>query len=223
MRRLIVAVALGCLFCIPGYAQDYPRVEVYGGYQLIMDDELIEDITYSADSVFDDYKRLHGFNAAFEYPIRSWIGIAGELGHGRTSPAIRHDISIAPYPTLSTEYLRNQTSFLSGPHFSYRGGGFRVFGHALFGGNHIRRGFTHVIGYEDGTKDIFEDHQSHTDFATAFGGGLDVSPGKLISFRPVQLDLLSTYRSYDAHHEDYNQHQFRYSAGIVFKFGSVNH
>ena len=223
MKRLYIAVALCCLFCIPAYAQDYPKAEIYGGYQLIMDEELIEDMTYySTDSVFDDYKRLHGFNAALEYNIRSWIGIVGEFGHGRTSPVLNYDTEFAPYPKSSTEYRRNQTSFLFGPRFSYRGGRFRVFGHALLGGNHISLGFTHIFVYEDGSKDFYEGSQSNTDFATAFGGGLDVSLGKLISIRPVQFDLLSTYRSYYTHHEDKNQHQLRYSAGIVFKLGAAN-
>jgi hypothetical protein len=104
MNRLFMAAALCCVFGIHTHAQDYPKVEIYGGYQLIADDELIEDITYSADSVFGGYKRLHGFNAALEYNLRSWIGILGELGHGRTSPILRQNINIAPYPTSSTEY-----------------------------------------------------------------------------------------------------------------------
>jgi hypothetical protein len=49
-------------------------------------------------------------------------------------------------------------------------------------------------------------NQSYMDVATAFGGGLDVSLGKLISVRPARLDLLSTWRSYDTHHTGYNRH-----------------
>jgi len=222
MKRLYTAIALCCLFRIPAYAQDRSKVEIYSGYQLIRDDELIEDITFSATSVFETYKRLHGFNAALEYKIRSRIGIVGELGHGRTSPAISYSIDFAAYPQSSTEYRRNQTSFLFGPRFSFGNGKIRIFGHALLGGNRVGRGSTYVIAYEDGTKDVQEGGESYTDFATAFGGGLDISLIKWISIRPAQLDLLSTYRSYDAHHKDYNQYQFRYSAGIVFKLGATN-
>jgi opacity protein-like surface antigen len=221
MKRFFIAALLYCVFCIPMYARDYPKAEIYGGYQLIIDNQLIEDITYSATSVLDDYKRLHGFNTALEYNIRSWIGVVGEVGHGRTSPAFSNITEFAPYPQLSTEYKRNQTPFLFGPRFSYRQGRFRVFGHALLGGNHVSRSINAISTYQDGTQTKSEYSQGYTSFATAFGGGLDISLGKLISVRPAQLDLLSTYRSYDTHHTEYNQYQFRYSAGVVFKLDST--
>jgi hypothetical protein len=220
MNKFCIALALGCMFSIPMHAGDYPKAEVYGGYQLIVDDQLIEDITYSANSVLDDYKYLHGFDAALEYNIRSWIGIVGEVGHGRTSPVVSMMTEFAAYPKSSYEYKRNQTSFLFGPRFGCRQGRFRVFGHALLGGNRVSRGMTSTAIYQDGTTNSTGYGQSYTDLATAFGGGLDVSLGKLISVRPAQLDLLSTWRSYDTHHTEYNQHQFRYSAGVVFKLGS---
>jgi opacity protein-like surface antigen len=221
MNRLFVAVVLCFVFCIPMYARDYPKAEIYGGYQLIVDDELVEDITYSGTSVFDGYERLHGFNAALEYNIKSWLGVVGEFSHGRTSPSLGNITEFAPYPQFSTEYRRNQTSFLFGPRFSYRNGRFRVFGHALLGGNRVSRGSTHISLYEDGSKNVYDYGQSYTDLATAFGGGLDISLGKFISIRPAQLDLFSTYRSYDTHHKEYNQYQLRYSAGVVFKIGSL--
>ena len=203
------------------YAQEYTREEVVGGYQRIVDKELIEDITYSKNSLLDDYKRLNGFSAALEYNIRSWIGIVGEFGYGRTSPVLHYNIEFAAFPKSRTEYRRSQTSFLFGPRLSYRRGRFRVFGHALLGGNCVDRGFTHTITYADGSEDVNKSNQRYTGVATAFGGGLDVSLGKSISIRPVQLDLLTTYRSYDTHHRDYNQNQFRYFGGIAFKVGAV--
>jgi hypothetical protein len=220
MKKLCIALVLGCVFCIPTHAGDYPKAEIYGGYQLIVDDQLIEDVTYSGNSVLDDYKRLHGFDAALEYNIRSWVGIVGEVGHGRTSPAVGIMTEFVAYPKLSYEYKRNQTSFLFGPRFGYRQGRFRVFGHALLGGNRVSRDINSISIYQDGARNVSGHNQSYTDVATAFGGGLDVSLGKLISVRPAQLDLLSTWRSYDTHHTEYNQHQFRYSAGVILKLGS---
>jgi opacity protein-like surface antigen len=217
MKRLVIAAQLCCVFCIPALARDYPKAEIYGGYQMIIDDQLIEDITYSATSALNDYKRLHGFNAAMEYNIRSWIGIVGEAGYARTSPTLLNMIEFAPYPQVSTEYKRSQTPFLFGPRFSYRQGRFRIFGHALLGGNHVNRGINTISTYQDGSQTRSEYGQGYTSFATAFGGGLDISLGKSISVRPAQLDLLSTYRSYDTHHTEYNQYQFRFSAGVVFK------
>jgi len=195
MRGLFVALGLCVFFCIPANAQDHQRAEMYGGYQLIIDDDLVDDITWGQD-VLDEYKHLNGFSAAFEYNIRSWLGVVGELGHGRTSPALG-----------GFEYWRNQTSFLFGPRVGYRGGRVRAFGHVLLGGNHVNHG----IDFRD---EIGEYSQHSTDFATALGGGLDIALGKMVSVRPVQLDLLSTFA-------ESTQNQLRYSAGIVFRLGSV--
>ena len=225
MNRLFFVAAIWFAFCIPLCAQEYPQVEIYGGYQLIVDDELAKDITYfSSTSTMDDYKRLNGFRAAMEYNIRRWIGIVGEVSHGRTSPILSNYEEFAPYPRSSAEYQRKQTSFLIGTRFSYRGERIRVFGHVLLGGNSQDFGYTFIETYEDGFRNVYERSLRNTAFATALGGGLDISLGKLISIRPVQLDLLSTYGSYtDVHHGDHIQHQLRYSGGVIFKLSSPKH
>ena len=214
MKNCIAFLTLSLFCCVPASAQDYPRAEVYGGYQLLDDEDLIHDITYGQGLDIDGYDRLHGFNAAVEYNIRKWMGVVGEVGHGRSSLSLGDDN--AGRPIWSAQYRRNQTSFLFGPRFSYRAGRIRAFGQLLLGGNRSNHSYTYTVtnelGFQAGSAASF----SNTDFALALGGGLDVSLGNRISIRPVQLDLLTICA-------DETMHQLRYSAGVVFKLGSAKH
>lgn len=73
------------------------------------------------------------------------------------------------------------------------------FVHALFGGAHASANFEGGSGSSSG-------------FAYAIGGGLDVNATKNVAFRIGQFDYFGTRI------EGTNQKNFRYSAGIVFKF-----
>jgi hypothetical protein len=212
MKYCITFLAL-CLFsCASAGAQEYPRAEVYGGYQLLVDEDLIDDITYAQGLDVDAYDRQHGINAAVEYNIRKWMGIVAEAGHGRSSLSLGD--SKEGVPIWSARYRRNQTSFLFGPRFGYREGRMRAFGHLLFGGNRANHSYTFTVTNELGFQSGYAASFSGTDVAMALGGGLDISLGDRISIRPVQLDLLSIFA-------DDSLHQFRYSAGLVFKLGSA--
>lgn len=73
------------------------------------------------------------------------------------------------------------------------------FVHALFGGAHAAAGFEGASASSSG-------------FAYAFGGGLDVNASKNVAIRIAQFDYFGTRI------ESTTQNNFRYSAGIVFKF-----
>ncbi len=73
------------------------------------------------------------------------------------------------------------------------------FVHALFGGAHASAGFEGASATSSG-------------FAYAIGGGLDVNATKNVAVRIGQFDFFGTRI------EGENQKNFRYSAGIVFKF-----
>jgi len=74
------------------------------------------------------------------------------------------------------------------------------FVHALFGGAHLSA--------DDLTG-------SESAFSYAIGGGVDVNAGKHVAIRIAQFDYLGT--RFDGLGSD-NQNNFRYSAGVVFKF-----
>lgn len=192
MRKILLAIALCAFTPVPLKAQDYPRVELFGGYQLLhVDDSL--DIEPS----FGSY--INGFAAACELNIKSWLGIVGELGYGRES-----------FTESGADSDMQQMTLLVGPRFGYRAGRIRVFGHALVGHNHETAAYTYP-GY-------FSDEITMNSFAAALGGGLDVALGNRISIRPIQLDVLFNSHS-NTYGGDC---QFRYAGGITIKLGSVS-
>jgi hypothetical protein len=95
--------------------------------------------------------------------------------------------------TIPAEYRK---SFTIASHSSER---FTPFAHALFGG---ARSSSSVFGFS----------ASETAFAMALGGGVDIGSRNL-AFRIGQFDYLMTRFG------GVRQNDFRYSAGIVFRFG----
>jgi len=178
MNKLLVGLLLLSVLCIPALAEDTPKAEVYGGYQLLR---------HPGGDGYDSY-RLNGFLAAVEGNLKPFIGIVGEFGYARKA---------------WDDYGETESfsTFLFGPRFGYRAGKVRVFAHYLLGG----------LRYSD-TYDGGDYKESR--FAQAIGGGLDLTVNKMISIRPAQIDLVAIKWS------DGWEKAFRYSGGIVIKFGS---
>jgi len=125
---------------------------------------------------------------------------------------------------LSGKVQGNLFTYLFGPQFKVRAHYFQPFGHILFGGAH-----TNV--YANAFKKICQPlpegcpiSKSPTAdaFAMAFGGGLDIPVNKTISIRPAEFDYFLT-RFDNPFTGTANQHNFRYSGGIVFTFGNRNY
>jgi len=162
MKKLLVVIAVFSLFCIPALAQDAPKVEVFGGYQLVHD---------SGENFDLDGFSYHGFTGAVEGNLASFLGIVGEFGYFRhTESAGGESATLSGIP------------FLFGPRVGYRGGKFRVFGHYLLGATRYSL---------DTTFEDFDWDWSETYFTQAIGGGIDIVLTDIISIRPAQIDLLS--------------------------------
>ncbi len=94
-------------------------------------------------------------------------------------------------------------TFMFGPQvFIRRNEKVTPFVHALVGDTYIHA--------KSGKDTIIKEH----DLSFAFGGGLDLRVRKNISLRPFQVDYIFV-RPKDAA----NMNNFRFGAGIVFKFG----
>jgi len=135
----------------------------------------------------------NGFAAAVEGNVKSYLGIVGEFGFVRKT-----------WGDGSFSETENVVPFLFGPRFSYRAGKARVFAHYLLGA-------THYSDTYDGTT------YTNTNFTQAIGGGLDIAINKTISVRPAQLDLV-VVKWTDSGVSNWEKN-FRYSGGIVIKFG----
>jgi hypothetical protein len=140
---------------------------------------------------------LHGFLGSVEGNINEVIGIVGEFGAGfKTISALGIDVKMKQY------------TFMAGPRFNLRADKVRVFTQFLVGGAHLGGGAS-VSGLNAGA--------SVTGFSWGVGGGLDFPAGKSISIRPVQVDILASHFSILG--SSGWEKDFRYSAGVVFKFG----
>jgi opacity protein-like surface antigen len=135
----------------------------------------------------DGEESLHGGEASLALRLTQWI-------------AVEADVS-AHYGSelgISTSRL----FFLGGPRFAYRSHSVSVFTHYLAGGVRSRAGIS-VLGV-----DITE---GRTDFAMAFGGGLDVRISDRWAIR-AQADYALIRADGSTEKEP------RFSAGAVYRF-----
>lgn len=96
----------------------------------------------------------------------------------------------------------NTHSFLFGPRISYRNNEkVTPFAHALFGAVRASGG-----GFSENA------------FALAFGGGVDAKINDRFAFRVAQFDYVLTRFDGPVSLTTQNQHNFRISTGIVFRF-----
>lgn len=130
MRKLIVAASLLLLLPLAAFAQDKPKVEIFGGYSYLHTDDSLD-------------LDLHGWNASVTGNFNKWFGLKADFsGHYDTatlSPGVRADVS---------EHL-----FLFGPQVAYRKNDvWQPFGHLLLGAarSHARaRTATGVVSATD--------------------------------------------------------------------------
>jgi outer membrane protein with beta-barrel domain len=132
------------------------------------------------------------------------------LNGGEVSLAIRLTRWIAAEADLSAHYGSSlgthdrRLFFMGGPRFAYRGAGVTVFVHYLAGGARTGSGLS-VLGV-----DIT---QTRTDFAMAFGGGVDAALSKRWAVR-AQADYALVFDDADGATEK----EPRFSAGFVYRF-----
>jgi hypothetical protein len=97
----------------------------------------------------------------------------------------------------------HQISYLFGPRVNFRGGRVTPFAQVLLGAMWASDAI--VLG-------------SKTAFATTAGGGIDVTVSRHFAVRPLQAEYFLTKFPDGANNR---QNNFRYSAGIAFRFGGA--
>jgi len=193
MRKLFIFLALLFAAAIPTQAQEnYPKVEVYGGF------------SFFNSGQFPQRENLNspGFGASIAGNLSKNFGIVGEVsGHFGTVTLL--DLAGTPGVTVP-EFDADVYTFLVGPRFTSRSGGFDIFGHVLVGG----------------AKTQVERFDSDTDFALAVGGGVDVIVSKPLAVRIIQIDYLPIKNDRSIFtNKDWSQN-VRFQIGVVFRFGA---
>lgn len=218
----IALIAL-ILFSSFAFAQDTPKIEVFGGYSLLHEDkggltDLKVDLgLHDPNSQFAVKTYFNGWNAEGQYNLGRWVGIAVDAS-GYSGVPITASIPVAGLPSQS------RYSLLAGPVISYRTKSpLTPFGHVLFGWERFHLGASAPAGAAPSVS------ISYTNFAMALGGGVDYRVSHRFSIRAVQVDWYRTYLNLSSFYNSaYNSQQFdglatrekniRISAGIVVRF-----
>ena len=205
MKKLVLVAVFLLGFSVVAMAQDAPAVEVFGGYSLV----LVDTATASGSEVGDMDLHLDGWNASVAFNGNKWLGFLADFGgyYG----TLGEDLSTTTGDETAAVHVH---SIMFGPKFTLHRGKVAPYIHALFGYGRLSstvKDYTDVE-HPEGVKVTVTEN----DFAMAFGGGLDVNLSPKVAIRPVQVDYFTTKTGLTG---DFADH-FRYSAGIVFKFGN---
>ncbi len=218
MRKILYAVIVLVMVAGVATAQDFPRVEIFGGYDLLkLGGSDINDLTdawksdHPEDASFDSSKLLKkGFDASFTVNMNEYFGIEANFLYNK-------DTLIEGSGNAEGEYHSkldiSDFAFMAGPHFAYRKSE-RVtpFAHALFGVSRINADPSLTVDGE--SEDFLDDFGgSDTGFGMAFGGGLDVNVNDAFAIRLIQADYFLSK------HEDFKAHNFNLAFGVVLRLG----
>ena len=216
----IILIAMVCSFT--GAQDSTPKVQVFGGYSLVhagmggLTGPAVDSALGAPSGTFGAASNFNGWNAEAQYNALPWLGIVADFSGRYGTPITASSASgVSGLPKLSAY------SFLFGPVLSYKTKArMTPFVHALFGWDRSRLSASTLSGWPSST---------YTDFAMAFGGGLDYKLSRHFAVRVGQLDYLYTGHDLNsvygsafgpgrfqglASHEN----NLRFSTGIVLRF-----
>lgn len=225
MRQYVAVLVFSLAFSLVAVAQDFPAVEIFGGYSYLhVDTQGIDanSLTLECNVIsggncplaFQIHPGFNGFAAAGQFNLNSWFGLKADLNgsYGNIFTARLNSLLPIPPVTISTPN-QHLYDFLFGPVFSHRAHSYTAFAHGLFGGQHIGFGSFQVPG---GFPLTLPGPSSETDLAFIFGGGLDFKVTQHFSIRAGEFDYQYVKSADNGHN---HQNDFRYSTGVVVALG----
>lgn len=219
----VLLLSLLFVLSIAAATQDAQRFETFAGYSLSDGNFYVPGGT-----------NFSGWDTSTTVFFKRWFGITSDFsGHYGTANFMFPN----PEPQYGTAETDRNTAhahtFLFGPHFTYRHSRYAPFVQTLFGVQHTWARNTVLVPFTctppadcvpapAGTTSS----GSVNKFAMAAGGGLDIALGHGISLRPVQAEYVLERECCDInvrqgmlHRFGFNNNSFRYSTGIMFRFG----
>ena len=210
--RSAIALGMILLFGTVALAQDYPKVEVPLGYSFMRFNPENSNIV----SGFS----LNGGGGGVTVYVNHWLGITGEFnGYQSLTRTFKFPaIANSPCPVGCTVTASGDMfTYNVGPILKYRGSEhFEPFVETLFGG-------AHTNAYRNVAKACTAvctpvGNPSNNAFDFVIGGGIDIPVTKSIAIRPGQFDFVLTRFGNAYTGGNNNQSNFRYNAGVVFRF-----
>jgi outer membrane protein OmpA-like peptidoglycan-associated protein len=219
MQKCIRVVGVALLFVLTAAADDWPRTEIFAGYNFVR---------FNPNSGYIPSFNANGGSGQFVVNFNRWFGLALDAGavNKGTLGGFNVDTTVVNFVAGPRVTLHNKSRFV--PFFQ-----------ALFGGAYATTSLnllvTPALAAEQlpvvlppglilppGLPVSARLVASHTGFAMLAGGGLDIKISRHVSFRPVEADYYLTRVSRLENNiidDHVNRNNFRYAAGLNFMLG----
>lgn len=202
-----VALICGATAC----AQEYAKVEVPVGYSYMHFNPENSHIVSGLS--------LNGGGGGVTVYINHFLGIQGEFeGYASLTKTFAFPATpSSPCPTgCNVRADGNLFTYNVGPVFKYRAQHFEPFIETMFGGAHSNT-YQNLLKACQATCTT-TNNPSNNAWDFVIGGGVDVPITKSIAFRPAQFDFILTRFGNSFTKGNLNQSNFRYQAGLAFRF-----
>jgi OmpA-OmpF porin, OOP family len=196
MKKLVLVAVLLLGFSIVAIAQDYPKVEVFGGYSYFRMDTTTNFGAPSGTATLN----MNGLDMNVAVNGNKWLGFVADFGasYGTLDTSWEWESGVKSWADISNY------SLMIGPRVTLHRGKITPFLQGLFG---YSRGKFSELG-EDFTA---------SNLAMAFGGGVDISVNDRLAIRPAQVEYYTIRGGQTGDFSD----NLRYSAGFVLRFGGA--
>jgi hypothetical protein len=210
--RSISMLGILLLFGTAALAQDYAKVEVPLGYSYMRFNPENSHIV----SGFS----LNGGGGGVTVFVNHAFGITAEFnGYGGLSKTFVFPATAnSPCPIGCTVKANdgNLFTYNVGPVLKYRSQHFEPFVETLFGGAHSNTYANLLQACQASCAGTHNPSNNAWDFV--LGGGIDIPVTKSFAVRPAQFDFVLTRFGSNFTKGNQNQSNFRYGAGMVFRF-----
>jgi hypothetical protein len=194
---------------------DYKKSEFFVGYSNNqVDTGLNSDSGNEFQNFFNDRESFHGVNVSGTYNVSRYVGITGDVSATFKNKEFNFTVPTGTTTTGTVRFKTNNSlyNFLGGVQVKDNSSSARLkpFGYALVGAGHARTKFKDVSCSTGVDCTFFNETDSETGLAGAFGGGLDIKINDKIDFRAITV--VSTPKKLS----DGVNHNVRIGVGIVF-------
>jgi outer membrane protein OmpA-like peptidoglycan-associated protein len=212
MKKCIRVVGVAVLFVLTAAADDWPRSEVFLGYNFVR---------FNPNSDFFPSFNANGGNGQFVYNFNKWFGLA--LDAGAVNKGVLNgfnvDTTVINFVAGPRITIHNKSRFV--PFFQTLVGG--AYGTASTGitllpavlPTALPPGVVLPPDLPVSARLV----ASHTGFALLAGGGLDIKISRHVAFRPIGVDYYLARVPSLLTGNVSNRNNVRYSAGLNFMLG----
>lgn len=196
MKKLLSGLFITLTTCLVASAQTssdgYKKGELFVGYSNGQIDTGLGDFDDDGLGLdLGDRETFHGFNVSGVYNVSKYFGLKADVSGVYSNRGFAFNV---PTPSGGTGSIGFETksslyNFLGGVQVknNSKSGRLKPFAHALVGAAHTRVKIS-GLGCSVGVDCTGIEGGSETNFAGAFGGGLDVRLSNRVQIRLVQVD-----------------------------------